>query len=205
MGEALADAEQFLHGSTSNGLQEALRGRSFTLPSDESLRAARLKLDMLTFIWERRLQPVNVYLRYLFVDSSPQFGSNYLCMREDRISIPRGQYNCVFSHSTDLTNHFETRVCVASVTGHRNAGAMKKASNVGNVLLMESDDAPMFDEKRGEFRGGCADQGTEKSIGDESVRVAHGFGDYPSLDPDWLFLFPWLLMSLVCFTCCTTH
>ena len=121
------------------------------------------------------------------MDSSPQLGANYLCLREDRIRIPRGQYNEIMNPMTDLSNHFESRICSASVIGHKNANLVKKTSNVANTYLSESDSVDMFFEKRCEVRGAVTDQGTEKGIGDDTVRGVHGRQDYTSDNEDDIF------------------
>ena len=52
----------------------------------------------------------------------------------------------------------------------------------------------MLHEKRYELRGGLADQGTEKGLGDDSIRSVHGHEDDQSDDATSLFLFPRMLM-----------
>ena len=59
---------------------------------------------------------------------------------------------------------------------------------------MESSDIGMFHEKRYELRGGCSDQGTEKGMGDDSIRSVHGHEEYESDDANSSFLFPRMLM-----------
>lgn len=61
---------------------------------------------------------------------------------------------------------------------------------------MEFEDAPMFHEKRFEVIGGCADQGTEKGMGDDSIRCLEQFSTYEPENRDDLFMYPFLLMLL---------
>ena len=69
-------------------------------------------------------------------------------MREDRFRIPRGEVNLVLSGGYDFSSCFETRICSASVVGHRNAKLVKKSCTAANVYLMESKDEDMWHEKR---------------------------------------------------------
>ena len=59
---------------------------------------------------------------------------------------------------------------------------------------MESEDEDMFHEKRCEYRGGVADQGTEQGHGDDTIKVVHGFATYQTIDDLMNFLYPYLLM-----------
>ena len=90
MAAALADADHYLHGDSSKPLQDSLRDGSTNVPSAGTFRMSRIKGDIFTIMWERVLQLASCFLRCIYVDSSPQCGANYLCMREDRIRIPRG-------------------------------------------------------------------------------------------------------------------
>ena len=127
-------------------------------------------------------------------DSSPQLGYNFFCMREERIRIPRSELNFVFKHGYDLSGAFESRLCPASVLGHKNASLAKKSINSSNVYLMESDTEPDFHEKRCEVRGGLSDQGTEKGLGDDTILALRRFADYAHENPDTLFMYPLCLM-----------
>ena len=129
------------------------------------MRAAMVNVDLFTAIWEWVLQLSYVFLRYIYIDASPQFGVNYLCLRADRVRIPRALlYHHGIPPDFDFNANFESRICIASACGYRNAGVVKTGSNLANVYLTESESFAMFDEKRGEIKGGVSDQGTDKAM-----------------------------------------
>ena len=56
--------------------------------------------------------------------------------------------------------------------------------------MIESATDAQLEEKRRELRGGLSDQGTEKSMGDGSLRVLSRYADVQYPDSDELFLYP---------------
>lgn len=112
MTEALADASNVLDGQRSDSVQDDLRSNKYPLPSLDTLRMARVKLDVLSMLFERFLQVSFCYLRYFVADSSPQLGYNFLCMREDRIRMPRAEVTFVLRYGYDLSAAFESRLCL---------------------------------------------------------------------------------------------
>ena len=187
MSDALADACQVLHGSSTNRVQDELRAGEFQIPSPDTLRMARLKLDYLSVMFERLVFLRFRYLRYVYIDASPQMGFNFLCMREERLRIPRVGDILVFKAGFNLSQVYETRLCFASVVGHRNATLLKKSTDMASGYLMESDSDGMFHEKRGEVKGCTSDQGTEKGLADDPVVVLPRFADYTGPD---MFMYP---------------
>ena len=125
MSDALADACQVLHGSSTNIVQEELRAGEFQIPSLDTLRMARLKLDYLSVMSERLVFLRFRYIRYVYLDAFPQMGFNFLCMREERLRIPRVGDILIFKTGFNLSQVYETRLCFASVVGHRNATLLK--------------------------------------------------------------------------------
>ena len=83
MSDALVDACHVLHGSSTNNVQGELRAGEFQIPSPNTLRMARLKLDYLSVMFERLVFLRFRYIRYVYIDASPQMGFNFLCMREN--------------------------------------------------------------------------------------------------------------------------
>ena len=72
----------------------------------------------------------------------------------------------------------------------------KKATNCANVYIMESDSLDDFDIKRKGVRGFTTDQGPERGIGDETVRVIPEYKDrYSAADPR-VFMWPWALFIM---------
>jgi hypothetical protein len=90
---ALADACEVLFGPRS-GMVDALRKKEYRLPSISLLRVARVRLDLMSILFQRQLFFRYTHVRYLLIDSSLQVGFNILCVREDRFAIPRDEFVC---------------------------------------------------------------------------------------------------------------
>ena len=76
--------------------------------------------------------------RYVMADSSPQLGLSFLVVREDRIRIPRCSDLVVHDVGLRLSRSFESRLCVLSTIGRRNATLAKESINGANIYMMES-------------------------------------------------------------------
>ena len=61
--------------------------------------------------------------------------------------------------------------------------------------MMESATDAQFEETRRELRGGLSDQGTEKGMGDDSLRALWRYADVQYTDNDELFLYPNLVQK----------
>ena len=159
-------------------------------PSDNTQRMARVRLDIMNILFERRLFLKMRCRRFLMVDSSPQLGHNFLCVREDRIMIPRA--TCLgsdFRVHFDINQNFESRLCPLSTLGLGHAGMVKKLLNVAGIYLMESADAAQFHHVRNEVRGYTSDQGTEKELAEGTVMVIPRFKDFDPSDVQ-SFMYP---------------
>ena len=167
-----------------------LRAGRHTLPSPDTLRMARLRLDMLSIMFERQVFMQYAYFRYIWIDGSPQLGWNWLVMREDRLRIARCNENAVFEAWFAMSTVYERRTCVASVVGHKNANLAKKSINTANNYLAESDSDEMFLEKRREVKGCTPDQGTEMGIADDALQLLPRFKDYVPRDVIDGYMYP---------------
>ena len=191
MRDALADAAGILLGGGSGLLQTELRDGGIAVPSPDVLRMSKLRLDMMSMMFERRLFLKLEYRRYLYTDSSPQLGFNFLCCREDRIGIPRADnLGAEFRAGYDININYESRLLPISVLGKGYAGVTKKALNCANIYLMESGSEAAFHGLRGEVRGAVADQGTEKGIVDEPLAILTGMAVTHAPKDVQSFLFP---------------
>ena len=125
--DALADAAEVLSGADDPVVHDILARDSHEVPSLNLLRMARVRLDIMSILFERRLFMKYRYIRYFLVDSSPQLGRNFLCVREDRVAIPRNDFVTMwFRAQFDINSTFETRICPLSTLGVGNAGLAKK-------------------------------------------------------------------------------
>ena len=165
-------------------LRKDLLSGAIPLPSVGMLRQARVRLDLMNIMFQRSLLRAFWFIRFISVDSSPQLGRNFLCMREDRIRFNRADmYNVEALLNYDYNANFETRVCPLSTLGTGHASAVKKCVNVASVYLMETETCEEFDEVRSSLYGMTTDQGTEKVISEMSLDSipgrarAHGPGD----------------------------
>ena len=127
---------------------------------------SRVRLDVMAILYERMLAKSFRFTRYILMDSSPQRGYNFLCVREDRVAIPVDQLlSPEMRANFDINSGFQTRLCPLSTLGVGNAGLVKKGLSVINIPLMESDSKPAFNTVRGEYRGGTADHGDGETFG----------------------------------------
>jgi hypothetical protein len=133
--DALAASAPILHGAQGNALAAALESGEHPIPSISLMRAARLRLDFLSIMFERRLFMNFYYRRYLLIDSSPQLGFNMLCVREDRVRFPRGSFGADFRKAYDLSANFESRICPLSTLGAGHAGLVKKRQEFGKHFV----------------------------------------------------------------------
>jgi hypothetical protein len=192
---ALADAARMFFGEHGESLAGMLETGVVALPSIKCMRRARLRLDMCSMLFESCLHQDFVFLRYVMPDSSPQLGRNFLCVREDRIKLPRAVMHDADARSKlDLNSCFETRIMPLTTLGSGHESHFKKATNVAGLYLNESSDLDQFDEKRCGVMGLTSDQGAEMQIADASVHVVNGYADrYPIGDAKF-FLWPRCLL-----------
>ena len=194
---AVADAVRLIHGNEGGALAEQIESGELALPGLDLMRQARLRIDLLCMLYQRVLNVIWYYIRFVYVDSSPQLGRNYLCVREDRVRFPRAlMYNAELRAHYDLNEGFETRIMALSSLGCGRGSGLKKSTNVSCLYLAESDDEDGFEEIRCNVFGVTTDQGAERGIVDEAVGILEAFrGKYSATDPK-SFLWPNALMMV---------
>lgn len=176
--DVLEDALEVMFGPTCKFMQ-SIRDPSWRVPGLKLLRTSRVRLDMVAILYERQLQQKFKHLRYLLIDSSPQLGFNFLCIREDRIRIPKGVASDIHKRvDFDINSGFETRLAPLSTLGVGNSGLVKKGINTINVYLMETETADDFHMVRCEVKATTSDQGTEVGIGDDPICILDAFRDF---------------------------
>jgi len=191
--EVLADSAELFFGADGAAAQRELRRGEHALPSVDLLRMARVRLDMMSMLFEQFLSRHFKYLRYFQVDASNQLGLEFLLIKEDRIAIPRASSGPFLRVEFDLNAAFYSRVCPCSVLGKYNAGVVKKSCNMANCLMTESGSEAMFHEKRKEARGLTTDHGTEKAMADDTVAVLGHLATAFPVGSDDSFMYPQLL------------
>ena len=66
---------------------DRVRNGHLRLPSYKSLQWAKVRLDLQSMLWQQRLQSTHHVVSYVMLDSSPQFGWNFLVGRTDDLVV----------------------------------------------------------------------------------------------------------------------
>ena len=179
LSDALADAATLLlpPDDSRDKLQKDLRVGVVVMPSYWTLNYAKLKLDLFSVLFERLVFIDHKFLRYLMLDGSQQLGYDFLCCIESRFRFPRGTQSPFFWTQCDLNLLFEQRTMPVSTCGAGKGGAVKKATNVLNVNLMETETVDDFQEVCAEYKGCISDQGTERLVEGMSSRIVDKLQD----------------------------
>jgi len=150
---------------------------------------------MMAILFQRELLRIGArYLRYIMIDSSPQLGCNYLCVREDRIKLPGFALMSPQARASyDRNEGFETRIMPLSTLGLGHAGLVKKGINTANLYLMESEEEEDFHTIRNEVFGSTMDSGTEKDVGNDTVGIIARFAGLFNPEDPQSFMYPKLL------------
>ena len=114
------------------------------VPHADTVRVARLQLDLWSMVFEWRLFVKFSFRRYLMVDSSKVAGHSFVCMREERLRIPHVGGINFFKRGVDLNDYFETRLCPLGTIGFGNEVLVRKSEIVTNMMLMESESLDHF-------------------------------------------------------------
>ena len=157
-------------------LSTMLREKRCHLPGNDVLRSARIRLDLLSVLWEQgaAMDPDEIFFR--LCDSSPQMGIDFLCVIEDKFKLPTVASIASWTEpQIDLNDAFTSQVELMSSIGSGRAGLAKKTSNVANGLLMKSRSDEHFHDRRRKHRGNTSDQGTERGMNDTPVDVLPRF------------------------------
>ena len=103
-------------------------------PGIDLLRQSRLRLDLMSILFERRFFLRFEVNRYLMIDASSHFGYNLQCIREDRTVVPAELSADIFRRAgLDLLPYYESRICPLSTSGHGGAGLRKHITNAINT------------------------------------------------------------------------
>ena len=159
------------------------------------MRSDRLRLDMLSVVYQQRYFLRSSVVRYLRIDSSPQLGFNSMCTIEDVFVIPSSSTFSLLTSikQLNLQNDFDSSHELMSSTGSGRAGLVNEPTNVCNLLLMRSGNDERFHELRGQYRGLLSDQGTEKDVSDICLDMLPRYRN--AIDPQskTSYVFPSLL------------
>ena len=121
-----AECVRLLFGDEGSELANDIIRGAVPVPSPNVLRCALLRIDLCDVIFQRSNSEKYVTFKYFLVDSSPQLGFNFLCVREDSISIPTAIYaDPILRAGYDLNKGYSTRVLKLAALGHGRASGVK--------------------------------------------------------------------------------
>ena len=124
---ALQSVFDCLFGDEGSELANDIIRGAVPVPSPNVLRGALLRIDLCDVIFPRSNSEKYVTFRYFLADSSPQLELNFLCVREDSISIPTAIFaDPILRAGYDLNKGYSTRVLKLAVLGHGRASGVKK-------------------------------------------------------------------------------
>ena len=173
IGDALAASAEIFFGAPAVGFKKKLRDGVVPLPSLNTMKIARLKLDLLSMIWQQKLFVRFDYLIYSLIDSSPQLGYNFLVVIEDQVRVPwAATWDLAKRMALILNEHWESVLQPFSSLGLGRASTLNKTIVTSNVLIMNAEKIADFDRRRKSQRGFCTDHGVEHQIGRMPLGVA---------------------------------
>ena len=144
----LAASAGIFFGAPGRSLAQKLRNKEFELPSLSTLRSSRLRLDLVSVLYERKLFLRFESLLYDLADSSPQLGYNLLGVIEDTVRIPQACcVNILERVKLELNEHWDSLICPLSSLGLGHAGLVKKSLNTANLSVMSVASWSDFDKK----------------------------------------------------------
>ena len=188
----VASGALLLDDVESQDLSHRVKAKSIHLPSAEVLRHSRLRLDLVSVIYQQQhfLRRDRIY--YLLVDSSPQLGIDFLCSIEDTFDLPTPH---TITAWTEVCLYFEDRfsseIEMLSSIGLGAAGMAKKSVNIANLRLMKCKTDDDFHVRRKQNRGITSDQGaSERGITDAPLSVIPRLAHCAAVGSQESFLFP---------------
>jgi len=126
---------RFLLGEPGEQLARDIVAKVFPLPTWESLRDSRLRLDLFSQLFERHDFLQFYFLRYLLIDGTSLLGRQFLLVREDRIRCPKAaQYDATIRAAVDYQMAFETRICPLPTSGFGHCSCTKKHNSCRTFL-----------------------------------------------------------------------
>ena len=193
MKNVLSASAALFFGDAGKSLVVDLQQGKVPLPSLQTMKVARLRLDLLSMVWEQHLFLRFDLLIYQLVDSSPQLGYNFLVVLEDVVRIPQELTRDLLRRAAFILNdNWVPIVQALSSLGLGKASAVSKTVCTSNLLIMSVATVSDFHRKRECYRGVTTDHGVEHKIGDMPIGVT-GISDDKDVGDPTGFLYPWLI------------
>ncbi|CAK0828340.1 unnamed protein product, partial [Prorocentrum cordatum] len=153
----------FFDQGQSSQFQHGLR--ECALPTESTMREARVQLDLLSSGYARLRQKDYVNWIYLNPDSSPQLGWNWLVVREDKFSWPKDDSIDAIMAS-NFNSKMQSRTCRLSTIGRGHGAAIFKSVSLATLHKCECSSIEDYNKLRSEVYGICTDQGVESAVVD---------------------------------------
>ena len=171
--DVFAHTAPFLFGEEGSQVLTLEACSQISLPSPLVLMAGRIQLGVMTLLYAREHFLRRFSWRYLGPDSSPQLGWHWLVLREDRFDFSRERVSSIEECALgNFDEAYVSRTCMLSTYGRGKGSLVHLATNINNILKMESASREMHDEMCDQVFAIVADQGTERGIADMSTMEA---------------------------------
>ena len=130
--DVLVDADEVFFGRDgAERLRTGLRNNVFATLCLDMMRQARLRLDLMSILYARRLFLKFDITRYLLIDSSPQWGYDFKCVRDDGLMIPKETCaNIIARVGLDIVPFYSPRICPLNTLRTGRGSAMKTSAVV---------------------------------------------------------------------------
>ena len=100
-----------IYGQDGKALSDEIEAGAVHTPSRQRLRAARLRLDIVSVIYQQKHFLKFETIFFYLADSSPQLGRNFFAIMEDSFSIPaRGCLNLMRRVKLEMQNVWDERL-----------------------------------------------------------------------------------------------
>ena len=180
-----------LDDATSAHVDKELETHAIHLPGVDLMRQSRLRLDLMSVLWEQKLWMRQEGHFYLLVDASPQMGMEIFACIEDCFHLPTvSSVQARIAAGANLNDRWTSQIDLLSTLGNGRAGLAKKALNVANGRRMKCNSESSFMARRQRYRCVTTDQGTERSIADTPLSVMPEFKDRFHASSPESFLLP---------------
>ena len=135
----LLAAEFHMDANALAKLKSDIESKKVREPECSSLMNAKVKLDVMHMHWMAEVYKKYDVTAYDIIDSSPQFGWNYLVIRTDEFMYPRNA-SALDRLKISLDDIYTRRTLPLSCLGYGKAGIVQKLQNYIHAGLLETQD-----------------------------------------------------------------
>ena len=145
------------------------------LPSENIMREARIRLDLLATAFEA--QEFHRYHAWVYVnpDASPQLGWNWMASRVDTFKWSKDEFDSIDKiMASDFNQAFASRTDRLATIGRGHGTTIHKAMLLATTLKVASTSRAQYIERRAQVFGVLTDQGHESGAADMDDLEAKG-------------------------------